>query len=426
VLDTTKSENTRKFALEQLKSIDEARFGRYDIEKGKLDGLQESVNSYTRAVIANAVAQKLSDRAGDALIARNSALSLFTAQEKAVDGLIKKFPNVQREAKKYAADLITTQGQLGQTPFAAPGVIDFLEASKKLEEYKKQLQDVNAVYRQTRTEAITATEESINLGVALNKVTEGKKGGEGKGVSNVTKKVKELKEELQGVIPLFDLLLPSKEQFNFDFLKEFFGPNFIKQLKESQRKINDLQKGIDKFKEGDTFGFLPNQAPEFTPSGTFTKELLNQKKLAKEFEDAKNIINDVFFAPVSDLFQNFFDTGKFAFEDFGKSILSTIKSIVSKIIATGIINLLANILFPGSSVAGNVLGGAATGAKGGIFGAFKAAFNSILGINKVSNPSFAGVGGGGMQLAGEVVFRQRGSDLIGVINRTNGTINRVG
>jgi hypothetical protein len=247
-----------------------------------------------------------------------------------------------------------------------------------------------------------------------------------KGEKEAAKGTKELKEELQGVIPLFDLLLPSKEQFNFDFLKEFFGPNFIKQLKESQRKLNATQKELQKFREGDTFGFLPDQAPTFRPSDTFTKELLNQKKLAKEFEDAKNVLNDVFFAPVSDLFQNFFDTGKFAFEDFGKSILSTIKSIVSKIIATGIINLLANILFPGSSVAGNVLGGAATGAKGGIFGAFKAAFNSILGINKVANPSFAGVGGGGMQLAGEVVFRQRGSDLIGVINRTNGTINRVG
>ena len=247
-----------------------------------------------------------------------------------------------------------------------------------------------------------------------------------KGEKEAAKGTKELKEELQGVIPLFDLLLPSKEQFNFDFLKEFFGPNFIKQLKESQRKINEAQKGIDKFKKGDTFGFLPDQAPTFRPSDTFTKELLNQNKLAKEFEDAKNVLNDVFFAPVSDLFQNFFDTGKFAFEDFGKAILSTIKSIVSKIIATGIINLLANILFPGSSVAGNVIGGAATGAKGGIFGAFKAAFNSVLGLGKVANPNFAGVGGGGMQLAGEVVFRQRGSDLVGVINRTNGTISRVG
>jgi hypothetical protein len=247
-----------------------------------------------------------------------------------------------------------------------------------------------------------------------------------KGEKEAAKGTKELKEELQGVIPLFDLLLPSKEQFNFDFLKEFFGPNFIKQLKESQRKLNATQKELQKFREGDTFGFLPDQAPTFRPSDTFTKDLLNQKKLAKEFEDTKNVLNDVFFAPVSDLFQNFFDTGKFAFEEFGKAILNTIKSIVSKIIATGIINLLANILLPGGGRAANALGNAATGAGGGILGALKAAFNSVLGIGKISNPNFGGVQGGGMQLAGEVVFRQRGSDLIGVINRTNGTINRVG
>jgi hypothetical protein len=248
-----------------------------------------------------------------------------------------------------------------------------------------------------------------------------------KGQKEAAKGTKELKEELQGVIPLFDLLLPSKEQFNFDFLKEFFGPNFIKQLKESQRKINEAQKGIDKFKQGDTFAFLPDQAPTFRPSDTFTKDLLNQKKLAKEFEDAKNVLNDVFFAPVSDLFQNFFDTGKFAFKEFGTAILSTIKSIVSKIIATGIINLLANILLPGSSVAGNVIGGAATGAKGGILGAFKAAFNSVLDISKPGQANFGGIrGNDGVNMSGQVVMTLRGADLVGAMNRTNTTISRVG
>jgi hypothetical protein len=247
-----------------------------------------------------------------------------------------------------------------------------------------------------------------------------------KGEKEAAKGTKELKEELQGVIPLFDYFSPSKEQFNFDTLKDLLPPNFIKQLKEAQRLLNGTQKELQKFREENAQPNLPSAGPVFTPSDTFTKDLINQKKLAKEFEEARTVLNDVFFAPVSDLFQNFFDTGKFAFEEFGKAILSTIKSIVSKIIATGIINLLANIFFSGSSIAGNVLGGASTGAGGGILGAFKAAFNSVLGIKKIANPSFAGVGGGGMQLAGEVVFRQRGSDLIGVINRTNGTINRVG
>jgi hypothetical protein len=247
-----------------------------------------------------------------------------------------------------------------------------------------------------------------------------------KGEKEAAKGTKELKEELQGVIPLFDYFSPSKEQFNFDTLKDLLPPNFIKQLKEAQTLLKGTQKELQKFREENAQPNLPSAAPEFRPSYEVGKELFNLNELAKQFEDARTVLNDVFFAPVSDLFQNFFDTGKFAFEDFGKAILSTIKSIVSKIIATGIINLLANILLPGSSVAGNVIGGAATGAKGGIFGAFKAAFNSVLGLGKVANPSFAGVGGGGMQLAGEVVFRQRGSDLIGVINRTNGTINRVG
>jgi hypothetical protein len=31
-----------------------------------------------------------------------------------------------------------------------------------------------------------------------------------------------------------------------------------------------------------------------------------------------------------------------------------------------------------------------------------------------------------MLMQGEVIFRQSGSDLVGVLNRTNGRINRVG
>lgn len=143
--------------------------------------------------------------------------------------------------------------------------------------------------------------------------------------------------------------------------------------------------------------------------------------MAKDFENFKNILNDVFFSPLEDSFNNFFETGKFAFDEFGKSVLKTIQSIAAKIIATGIINLLANVLFTGSGIVGQ-----STGAGGGILGAFKAAFGSVLGLKKEVNPNFSGIQGGGMQLAGEVVFRQRGSDLIGVINRTNGTINRVG
>ena len=144
---------------------------------------------------------------------------------------------------------------------------------------------------------------------------------------------------------------------------------------------------------------------------------INFNKLITNFENVKGQLENVFFNPLTDLFSNFFETGKFAFADFGKAILKTISQIVAKIIATGIIQLLANILVPGGGVA-------ASAATGG--GGFLKSISSILGIGNVAAPSFAGVGAGQMGMSGSVNMVLRGSDLVGSINRTNSTINRVG
>lgn len=131
-----------------------------------------------------------------------------------------------------------------------------------------------------------------------------------------------------------------------------------------------------------------------------------------------NILNDTFFSPIQDLFSNFLETGKFAIADFGKAILKAINQIVAKIIATGIITLLANLFLPGFGAA-----------SGGLGKSLLSGIGSALGFNlggNVAAPSFAGVGGGTLGMSGQVNVVLRGSDLVGSINRTNATINRVG
>lgn len=157
------------------------------------------------------------------------------------------------------------------------------------------------------------------------------------------------------------------------------------------------------------------------------KTLLELDNLSNKFTQTNEALQSAFFQPLTEAFENFFETGKFGFKEFGKSIINTIKQIVSRIIATGIINLLASILVPGGPQAASLVGGAAGGGSG-IARAFGSAFRSVLGLdrNRIAAPSFSGIGGGGMQMSGQVVFVQRGSDLVGVLNRTNGTINRVG
>lgn len=146
--------------------------------------------------------------------------------------------------------------------------------------------------------------------------------------------------------------------------------------------------------------------------------------IEKTFQSLYTILNNTFFTPLSDLFTNFLQTGKFAFDDFSKAVSQAITKLVSQIVATGIIQLLATIFSGGF--------GAAAGKGAGTSG-FLAGITSVLsgigkaiGIGGVANPSFGGVQPGGLGMSGQVNLVLRGSDLVGSLNRTNATINRVG
>ena len=117
---------------------------------------------------------------------------------------------------------------------------------------------------------------------------------------------------------------------------------------------------------------------------------------------------------------NLFETGKFGFKAFADAVLKQIQQLVSKIIATGIISLIANLLAPGVGGVGGGAGGILSRVGGDILRAIG------IGGPGVANPSFGGVGPGGLGMSGQVNVVLRGSDLVGALNRTNATINRVG
>lgn len=130
------------------------------------------------------------------------------------------------------------------------------------------------------------------------------------------------------------------------------------------------------------------------------------------------LLNQTFFQPLENAFMNLFQTGKFGFKSFADAVLKQIQQLVSKIIATGIISLIANLMSGG-------LAGAA-GGIGGVLARVGADIFKSIGIGGVANPSFGGVGPGAMGMSGQVNVVLRGSDLVGALNRTNATINRVG
>ncbi len=416
VLDLSKSESVRKKALEQLKKLDEPRFKNFDIEKGKIEGLSGAVQEYTRAIIAQAVAQKFTDQVSTTTVElekqRNALGNVLTQLD--------KYGNFQERLNRLAQEQAATARQGGIPRAANKEEREIQALVDKRKELEAGIVTLATQLNEYNLSAQTATLTAASLASAIEDT--GKKSG------GAAKKVKEYKEELSKVVPLFDMFQikekKTKQGLFFDFLEGLFSKNDLSQLKEAYKRIQDTQKQIDKFREQEPK--LPDVNPISRLQGKIDESEAFRKGLAEDFENAKTVLTEVFFNPIGELFDGFLENGKFAFDEFGKSILKTIKSLVSRIIATGIINLLANILFPDQALASAALGKGSTGAGGGILGAFGAAFKSVLGIGKIANPNFGGVQGGGMQLAGEVVFRQRGSDLIGVINRTNGTINRVG
>jgi hypothetical protein len=236
-------------------------------------------------------------------------------------------------------------------------------------------------------------------------------------IKNSNDKIKQAEKER------VELLRLTQERIDRqDFLNKEDNKNLERSINERRKLEREIGINIPK-----TLPTAPPPIPintnKLKENAQIASDALKSIKQEANLDAAFNLAQDTFFNPISDVFENFLNTGKFAFKEFGKAVLQAINQIVAKIIATGIISLLFTIFSGG-------FGAAAGGAKGGFKTVLQAITSSLgFGINKGGGggqPNLANLSGGGMQLAGEVVFMQRGSDLVGVLNRTNGTINRVG
>lgn len=117
-------------------------------------------------------------------------------------------------------------------------------------------------------------------------------------------------------------------------------------------------------------------------------------------------------APAIDNLFNSLLSGKNVFQALGDSVKQLVIDIVKAIAKAAILKAITTA----------VSGGAGAGFFGGLFSALSGS------IGGASSPTFGGGGGlvGGIGLSGQVVFVQRGTDLVGVLNRGNSQINRVG
>jgi hypothetical protein len=405
ILDLSKTEAERKNALERLKKLDEERFKNFDIEKGKINGLEEAVASYTRALIAQSVASKFVEQVSNTSvqleIQRNALGQLYDQ----LDLLQKTYPNLAYEAEKYKKEVIDSQGRLGAGMVKpTKGVIDYIATLKRIGDQEgsikvivKQLEDLNSA-------TLNAVQSASALASPFaEKELKGKK----------PKKEKELDLEE----------LSRKARYAANKLQEQADKNRLKYLEEQLKLEEKITKETfaqaDKDMKADAEAFSKEN---FKKLSEFTKPL---DELQKSFEATKIFLQDIFFNPLQDLFQNFLDTGKFTFKEFGKVVLDNLKRIVAQIAAQQVVQLLAQVLNPlGALASTGVLTNPAANAGRGQKGILSALSNIFLG--RVANPNFGGIEGGQMGMSGSVNLVLRGTDLVGSINRTNSQISRVG
>jgi chromosome segregation ATPase len=148
-------------------------------------------------------------------------------------------------------------------------------------------------------------------------------------------------------------------------------------------------------------------------------EFARLQQQASEFDKLKSNIESNLTKPFRDFFDELLTSGKANFDSFVQLAKDALKRIAAQVIAAGLAQLIASILDPTGAAASATVAAGKTGG-GGILGILGGLFKSV------NNPSFGGVQGGGMQMAGAVNLTLRGSDLVGAINRTNATINRIG
>jgi hypothetical protein len=413
ILNLSKTEAERKKALDALKKLDEERFKNFDIEKGKIDGLKQAVEGYTRALIAQSVANKFVDQVSSTSVELEKQRNALQELYDQIDLLEKTYPNLAYEAEKYKNEVIDSQGRLGAGMVnPTKGVIDYISTLKKIGEQEgsikvlvKQLEDLN-----------TATLKAVQSASKL---------------ASPPKPVKEKKEKVEGLGKIvYGAEVESRDaDMSLDFinklilvnLKKAWGKNGI--FNTVLNRLLEERKNLLKKKLEEEAAILAPKKVGKIAGAPLSAELeaqlgAYQVYLAK-LQEVQALLSSTFLQPLENAFMNLFETGKFGFKAFADAVLKQIQQLVAKIIATGIISLIANLASGG--FAG--VGGAAKG-----FGAVGQSILSAigLGVKKTANPSFGGVGPGSMGMSGQVNVVLRGSDLVGALNRTNATINRVG
>ena len=488
VFDLSKSEDERRRNLSELKKLDKDRFDAFDIEKGKLDDLKIAVDNYTQSILANAVAQKFTDRVATIAEQTEDQKDKLNEYRKELNKLQKDFPNVIKEYNAYQKAL-ENQSRVEEGVILIPNVRvqNFIDITKAIKDQKGVVQDLENQWSEAERTAISYIQKAAGFAKIETKPDGGTGGTGRKSVfiepidaqeldaatnidkiisnlikyGNIVRDVNKLEDErrfaLRELAELnpqyfgsFELGKSSLSDIKL-FIEELIASlRLQKQEQEEQEKLNALiyestvlqrnlsnqiaerikkeaeERRKQEFEGAAGKSILGYKVPTKFPVVKIgikvddkerDKTLKDRLKKEEEtYRKLQGIIDDVLFNPLVGSFDKFLETGKFAFKEFADEAIKQIKRVVAAEATKLIIKLIADILAPGSGNAAKFVAdesGAADAVGRLIVGAGQANFGGIRGNS-------------GVNMSGQVVMTLRGTDLVGAMNRTNTSINRVG
>jgi hypothetical protein len=487
IIDQTKSYQERNTALTQLKDIDKVYFGNLDLEKTKYEDLQLAVDDYVKklkqAAITKGFQSELStlsvelskqeaqlNKVNEALDAAKRAPVVIRGIEarvdtRAIDAATEAYNKQKIIVDQLKASIDRIETALGKSVESEISITaPYEERFRKLKEAEK-LEKKLSKPKGTRAQIFApqidsqALDEAFNLDKIIANLT--KYGNVLIDVNKTEAERKNALRELSEINPeYFNQFKIGKSSVSDakvkieDFIRALLVQKKAQEDALAAAKLNNQfreneEKGItavgDKYRIlNDEVSTLPKTFKDvedayknanlnidkiFKPDFSKLDTSFDFDQLSKGFkiiEEQSRKIKDNMVSALSviqgllqDTFLQLFDEGKGNWKEFGDAAVKEIKRITAALAVKALVEGLANLLTAGIS-------GTVQSVAKGLEGIDTASLGEWLDMTPGA-ANFGGIrGNDGVNMSGQVVMTLRGTDLVGAMNRTNTSINRVG
>jgi hypothetical protein len=402
VNDTTATYLQRNNALQELAKINKTYFGNLDLESAKLGTLTTAVNAYTQATIQSAITKGFESEIGAANVELNKQ-----------ENILKKLQDRRRTLQAAPQRIVGAAATVDTRDIIAATQAE-LDQARVVTELRARIRELNTAIGDSirQFNAITAP---IN---AANAATQNNTTVTNTNTSAINKRTAALQKAEEKQKSLAKILAEAGQVQTLDFTSIFDVDQA--EAKSRLERLGIVTAYRDAFEEA----LAPSQGTlgrNFTiiPPEAIQSAIDNVNRLRDAGLQAGAAFSSVISPAIDGVF-NAIENGQSVIKSLGESFKKLVIDLIKATVKAAAFALVISAASGGTINFGTAFRGALQlGGAGGAGG---------LRIGGAAAPTFGGVGGfgGGLQLAGQVVFTQRGTDLVGVLNSSNARINRVG